>query len=145
MNKYQKLENEINTALERAEPSLEELKRLLSQVQDEALKLKNSDPDIVESRPYLYTLRKSLETEITKLETEDKSKRSSEKKVGSEAPKVSVNNSDHTPEAENLMKQAEDLFYKGEYRDSIPIYERVLKLEPNWERAKDHLAEAENH
>jgi tetratricopeptide (TPR) repeat protein len=54
-----------------------------------------------------------------------------------------VNNSDHTPEAEKLMKQAEDLFYQGEYRDAIPIYERVLKLEPNWERAKDHLAEAE--
>ena len=138
MKKYEKLENEIYFALERAETSLEELKRLLSQVQDEALKLKNSDDDYIESRLFLNLLQKDLDTKIKKLETEDKSKLSSEKKV-------SVNNSNPPPEAEELMKQAEELFYQGEYRDAIPLYEQVLKLEPNWKRAVDHLAEAENH
>lgn len=143
MKKYEKLENQINTELERAEPSSVELKRLLSQVQDEASKLNKSDPDFIESGPFLNTLHKNLENEIKKLEREDKSKPSSEKKVGSETPKVSATNSVHIPEAEKLMKQAEELFYQGEYPAAIQIYKQVIDLEPNWQTAVDHRDEAE--
>ncbi len=53
--------------------------------------------------------------------------------------------SSHDPEAENLMDQAEEAFYKGNYQAAIMLYEKVLQLEPGWIRAQEHHSEAEDY
>lgn len=51
--------------------------------------------------------------------------------------------SSHDPEAERLMDEAEELFYKGNYQAAIPLYEKVIQMEPGWSRAEEHHSEAE--
>ena len=51
----------------------------------------------------------------------------------------------HDPEAERLMDQAEEAFYKGNYQVAIPLYEKVIQMEPSWMRAQEHHAEAEEY
>ena len=51
----------------------------------------------------------------------------------------------HDPEAEALMDQAEEAFYKGNYQSAISLYEKVLQLEPGWVRAQEHHNEAEDY
>ena len=49
------------------------------------------------------------------------------------------------PQAEQQMEDGEKLFYSGRYSEAIKYFDRVLQLEPNWERARQHRAEAENY
>ena len=49
----------------------------------------------------------------------------------------------HDPEAEALMDSAEESFYAGNYQKAIPLYEKVLQVEPGWVRAQEHREEAE--
>ena len=51
----------------------------------------------------------------------------------------------HDPLAEQQMEAAEKLFYSGRYAEAINLFDRVLQLEPNWERAKQHRSESENY
>lgn len=51
----------------------------------------------------------------------------------------------HDPEAERLMDQAEEAFYKGNYQVAIPLYEKVIQMEPSWMRAQEHHSEAEEY
>jgi tetratricopeptide (TPR) repeat protein len=51
--------------------------------------------------------------------------------------------SSHDPEAEALMDSAEEAFYAGNYQKAIPLFERVLGVEPTWSRAQEHRDEAE--
>ena len=43
------------------------------------------------------------------------------------------------------MEMAEKLFYSGRYAEAVQIFDRILQLEPNWERARQHRTEAENY
>ena len=52
---------------------------------------------------------------------------------------------DIIPAAEQQMEMAEKLFYSGRYAEAIQLFDRILQLEPNWERAKQHRSEAENY
>jgi len=52
---------------------------------------------------------------------------------------------EHNPAAEQQMEVAEKLFYSGRYAEAIQLFDRVLQLEPNWERARQHRSEAENY
>jgi tetratricopeptide (TPR) repeat protein len=52
---------------------------------------------------------------------------------------------DHNPAAESQMEMAEKLFYSGRYAEAVQIFDRILQLEPNWERAIQHRTEAENY
>lgn len=52
---------------------------------------------------------------------------------------------EHNPIAEQQMDAAEKLFYSGRYSEAINLFDRVLQLEPNWDRAKQHRSEAENY
>lgn len=52
---------------------------------------------------------------------------------------------EHNPAAEQQMELAEKLFYSGRYAEAIQLFDRVIQLEPNWERAKQHRSEAENY
>jgi len=51
----------------------------------------------------------------------------------------------HNPDAESAMEDAEKLFYSGRYSDAIKLFDRVLQIEPAWERARQHRAESENY
>jgi tetratricopeptide (TPR) repeat protein len=53
--------------------------------------------------------------------------------------------SSHDPEAEKLMDQAEEDFYRGNYQAAIMQYEKVMKIEPGWVRAQEHRSEAEEY
>ncbi len=53
--------------------------------------------------------------------------------------------SSHDPEAESMMDQAEEAFYKGSYQAAISLYEKVLLVEPGWIRAQEHRSEAEDY
>jgi tetratricopeptide (TPR) repeat protein len=52
---------------------------------------------------------------------------------------------EHNPAAEQQMELAEKLFYSGRYAEAIQLFDRVIQLEPNWERARQHRSEAENY
>ena len=43
------------------------------------------------------------------------------------------------------MEMAEKLFYSGRYAEAVQIFDRILQLEPTWERARQHRTEAENY
>jgi tetratricopeptide (TPR) repeat protein len=51
----------------------------------------------------------------------------------------------HDPEAERLMDEAEEAFYKGNYQVAIPLFEKVIQMEPGWTRAQEHHSEAEEY
>ena len=51
--------------------------------------------------------------------------------------------SSHNPDAEALMDSAEEAFYGGNYQKAIPLFEKVLQIEPGWSRAQEHHDEAE--
>ncbi len=51
----------------------------------------------------------------------------------------------HQPQAEEWMEEAERLFYRGRYTDAIRLFDRILQMEPKWERARQHRNEAENY
>jgi len=51
--------------------------------------------------------------------------------------------SSHDPEAEEIMDTAEEAFYAGNYQKAIPLFEKVLQIEPGWNRAQEHHDEAE--
>lgn len=53
--------------------------------------------------------------------------------------------SSHDPEAESMMDEAEEAFYKGNYQAAIPLYEKVIQMEPGWARAEEHHSEAEEY
>jgi tetratricopeptide (TPR) repeat protein len=52
---------------------------------------------------------------------------------------------EHNPAAESQMEMAEKLFYSGRYAEAVQIFDRILQIEPNWERARQHRTEAENY
>jgi tetratricopeptide (TPR) repeat protein len=52
---------------------------------------------------------------------------------------------EHNPAAETQMEMAEKLFYSGRYAEAVQIFDRILQVEPNWERAHQHRTEAENY
>jgi len=52
---------------------------------------------------------------------------------------------EHNAEAEQYMSEAEKLFYGGRYAEAIKLYDQVLKIEPDWDRARQHRSESENY
>ena len=43
------------------------------------------------------------------------------------------------------MEEAEKLFYGGRYAEAIKLYDKVLSIEPDWDRARQHRTEAEGY
>jgi len=52
---------------------------------------------------------------------------------------------EHHPQAEQAMSEAEKLFYGGRYAEAIKLYDQVLQIEPDWDRARQHRSESENY
>ncbi len=62
-----------------------------------------------------------------------------------EAAERGAEKSEHNPYAEQQMEEAEKLFYGGRYAEAIKLYDQVLQIESNWERARQHRRESENY
>lgn len=65
--------------------------------------------------------------------------------IAEEDKKAAPEARQRNPAAEQQMEAAERLFYSGRYADAINLFDRVLQMEPNWERARQHRTEAENY
>ena len=52
---------------------------------------------------------------------------------------------EHNPQAEQVMQEAEKLFYGGRYAEAIKLYDQVLQIESDWDRARQHRNESENY
>jgi tetratricopeptide (TPR) repeat protein len=52
---------------------------------------------------------------------------------------------EHHPQAEQSLTEAEKLFYGGRYAEAIKLYDQVLQVEPDWDRARQHRSESENY
>ena len=52
---------------------------------------------------------------------------------------------EHNAQAEQLMSEAEKLFYGGHYAESIKLFDQVMQIEPDWDRARQHRGESENY
>lgn len=46
---------------------------------------------------------------------------------------------------DTLMEEGEKAFYSGAFTEAIRLYEEILKIEPSYERAKDHLSQAREY
>ncbi len=79
------------------------------------------------------------ESQTQTIAAETPGSKEAEKKKAAQEPRQ------RNPAAEQQMEAAERLFYSGRYADAINLFDRVLQMEPNWERARQHRTEAENY
>jgi tetratricopeptide (TPR) repeat protein len=105
-----------------------------------------------EQRGRFQDLRKELKARIYQIQTPEAPPTLSPQisttgatPVTMEAAQTLREPTERHPQAEGQMEDAEKLFYSGRYAEAIKLFDRVLQLEPNWERARQHRAESENY
>ncbi len=157
MNRFE----EITTALEQLNElesvDLVDLRKLMIEI-EEFVNSEQYSALSVEQRSQIQEARKTLRTRIRQSEPQD----SGAAQIVGESSESSGDGGGHSevkangqmqaeevkrrdPLAEQQMEEAEKLFYSGRYAESINLFDRVLQTEPNWDRAKQHRAEAENY
>lgn len=148
MSDFDQIKEKFNLLNSRDSVGLIELRDLMLDVEE----LMNSDKYqalSVEDRTQMQNLRRDLKSRIdhyqepeSRPSPAEEVDRGDELNATSPAPSAPER---HHPMAEQHMETAEKMFYSGRYSESIHLFDRVLQLEPNWERAKQHRAEAENY
>ncbi len=159
MNQVEIIENRINQLLSQDNPSLAELRHMMLDVDDLVTSSEYQGMPIDE-RSRLQSARKDLKNRIRKLEDEQ------EEQLGaaSQADAATVESdllgdkvfspvdagktdeaTHHSRLAEEQMEAAEKLFYSGRYAEAIKLFDQVLEIEPDWERAHQHRVESENY
>jgi len=153
MNLLDQLESQIEQLSKRETASLVERRNLLLEI-DEFLGSSDYQALSPEQRSRLQAARKDLVAAIQQQESQEQDPGAaapvgpaqSASPPDSAAPRPSQEAvREHNPAAEQQMEVAEKLFYSGRYAEAIQIFDRVLQLEPNWERVKQHRSEAENY
>ena len=150
MPTFETIQTDFNKLGEQHPAPLTECRRVLVEIEDYI-----NSPDYFElseeERQQLQTIRKELKEKIRALENEDvevkeaRAKPAPEGAGGQGSRKDKSQSKARDPEADRQMEEAEKLFYGGRYSESIRFFDRVLQLEPGWERARQHRAEAENY
>ena len=155
MNLFNEIEKQYQELQDRSSASLVDLRHLLLDIEE----LVNS-PDYqilaLDQRSTLQTARKELMRRIQKQENGDAApaektngqgqESASQPETISEPATVRLEPAqEHNPAAELQMEMAEKLFYSGRYAEAVQIFDRILQVEPNWERARQHRTEAENY
>ena len=158
MSPFEALERQITQLLEKDSASLVEMRNLLLETEEFI-----SSPDYqalsAEERGRLQSARKELLRRIEAQESDENVlsipavQASAEAARGTagayltseERPSRPEEIREHSPAAEQQMEVAEKLFYSGRYAEAIQLFDRVLQMEPNWERARQHRSEAENY
>lgn len=149
MSQLEQLESQIENLNQRETASLAERRNLLLEI-DEFLSSEDYQALSPEQRGRLQSARKDLVAAIEQQEIQEQSQAAAPApSAPAPAPLESRPNQEavreHNPAAEQQMEVAEKLFYSGRYAEAIQIFDRVLQLEPNWERVKQHRSEAENY
>ena len=160
MTRIENLENRINDLLIQEEPVLLEMRRLMLEI-DEFINADEFQSLPIDERSQLQSARKDLKARIRQQEDTDEERNNARSAVTgkkmpgqdsyqtqqawSEASTQRADLSEHNTLAEEQMEAAEKLFYSGRFSEAIKIFDRVLQLEPGWERAKQHRSEAENY
>jgi tetratricopeptide (TPR) repeat protein len=161
MNPFDSIENQIKNLRQQDAVSLVEIRNLLLEIEEfiDSDDYQSLTPD---QRARLQDARKELIGDIekqgggneasgqadTQAQTASASAATSPGKQAAskvEPPPVQESVHEHNPMAEQQIEVAEKLFYSGRYAEAIQIFDRVLQLEPNWERARQHRSEAENY
>jgi tetratricopeptide (TPR) repeat protein len=151
MNAYNVLDRQIEQLLEHDSAGLVELRNLLLEI-EEFISSGDYQELTADERSRLQAARKSLIERIQELESISSST-AAEEASGQEATSTPQSGAisgdaparEHNPAAEQQMDVAEKLFYSGRYAEAIQLFDRVLQLEPAWERARQHRSEAENY
>ncbi len=155
MNLFNEIEKQYQALQDRSSASLVDLRHLLLDIEE----LVNS-PDYQalapDQRSTLQAARKELMRRIQKQENGDPAlaeqingqgqESASQPEAISEPATARLEPAqEHNPAAESQMEMAEKLFYSGRYAEAVQIFDRILQVEPNWERARQHRTEAENY
>ena len=162
MNAFDTLETQIEQLKNLTSASLAERRNLLLEI-EEFINSEDYQALSPDERNRLQTARKDLimqvqeqegssDQPVTNLEGEPPAQAgsSSRGQPGSSPSTRDNDNSrevarEHNPVAEQQMDVAEKLFYSGRYAEAIQLFDRVLQLEPNWERVRQHRSEAESY
>jgi tetratricopeptide (TPR) repeat protein len=137
--------------LEQENPAVAEVRRLMIEI-DDAINSYDFSNLSAEQRTSLQAAYQDLRA-ITRQQEQPASSQSTGA-VGYEdatypSPAAGANSTpierEHNPYAEQQMEEAEKLFYGGRYTEAIKIYDQVLQIEPEWERARQHRGESENY
>jgi tetratricopeptide (TPR) repeat protein len=157
MTSIDDFEKNAQFLLQQEEPGLTELRRLLLELEDTITspEFQALTPD---ERNHLQNLRKELRARLRKLETSSEQltdqpglAATGESPLRASAQHGAIGTTPepparpHDPKAELQMEEAERLFYSGRYADALRLYDRVLQIEPGWERARQHRSESENY
>jgi tetratricopeptide (TPR) repeat protein len=150
MNPFETLEKHIEQIINEDSTDLVEKRNLLLEV-EEFISSEDYQALSPDERGRLQTARKDLillvqqsEEDLSRAEGSPDEAESNAllQEAGQPAPEPAR---EYNPLAEQQMEVAEKLFYSGRYADAIQLFDRVIQLEPNWERARQHRSEAENY
>jgi tetratricopeptide (TPR) repeat protein len=153
MTTIETIESKISALLSQESAAPVELRKLLLEIDEliNSVEFQELDHD---SRSRLQNLRKELKTHIRVVEeipaltisNLDPAERPGKVSTLPEPNiQTSVSTQAHNADAEGQMEDAEKLFYSGRYAEAIKLFDRVLQLEPKWERARQHRTESENY
>lgn len=152
MSDLKEMETSIRSLLDQESAPIVELRKALLEI-EEIL----TSPEFIglsaQNQETIQILRRDLKARIRQMEDKTAMESDADTLTGFETPTSfsspaaadSSNAKAHDPQAEKRMEEAERLFYGGRYADAIKLFDQVLQLEPNWERARQHRAESENY
>jgi tetratricopeptide (TPR) repeat protein len=154
MNSFYEIEKQYQELQDNSSATLVDLRHLLLDIEELV-----SSPDYpalaLDQRGTLQAARKELMRRIQEQENGSApaftangqgQEPTSQPEASSEpTPAPQVPEREHNPAAESQMEMAEKLFYSGRFAEAVQIFDRILQLEPNWERARQHRTEAENY
>ncbi len=152
MNEFEELERQYKQIQDQTAPKAVDVRHLALDIEElissEAYPLLSAS-----QREFLQTARKDLMARLQKEAAESSPLPASlppSRSAASDAKSETTSGRpeqvrEHSPEAESKMELAEKMFYSGRYAESIQLFDRILQLEPNWERARQHRSEAENY
>jgi tetratricopeptide (TPR) repeat protein len=155
MDLFDSIEKQYQDLQDSASTSMVDLRHLLLDIEE----LVNTDDYqklSLEQRNVLQARRKELIQRIQELENGDltvSDKVNGNSQVSEAHPEgdseamaaYGEQGQEHNPAAEAQMELAEKLFYSGRYAEAVQIFDRILQVDPNWERARQHRNEAENY
>ena len=167
MTHFEILSSQVVDVIRMDPPDLVELRKLMLEV-DEFINSEEYQALSMDERSQLQEIRKDLITRVRQREDasgdlegskNDASPNQSQAAPGSTNQpgdlslsgsrptngNIGVEAREHDPVAEQQMEAAEKLFYSGRYAEAISLFDRVLMVEPDWDRARQHRSESENY
>ena len=155
MNSFNEIEKQYQELQDSSSTSVVALRHLLLDI-EELVNSTEYQSLTLDQRSTLQAIRKELMLRILQLENggaegAEKTNRQNQESAYQQENKSEPTTArpepvrEHNPAAESQMEIAEKLFYSGRYAEAVQIFDRILQLEPNWERARQHRTEAENY